>query len=123
MIYLVYRMKLAPRARQNMKEFWSWLEDRERFFYDDLPMVKSLRWYYSVIGDVYVIENWAGFENETGWGEYRAALANLKSNADWESERVSQDEWWEFLDTRIVTEVPVAVGFDSEAPRVPIRAR
>lgn len=114
MIYLVYRMKLAPRARQNMKDFWSWLEDRERFFYDDLPMVKSLRWYYSVIGDVYVIENWAGFENETGWGEYRAALANLKSNDDWEAERVAQDEWWEFLDTRVVTDLPVAVGFGPE---------
>ncbi|MBB3041521.1 hypothetical protein [Nocardioides soli] len=123
MIYLVYRMKLAPRARQNMKEFWSWLEDRERFFYDDLPMVKSLRWYYSVIGDVYVIENWAGFENEAGWGEYRAALANLKSNADWESERVSQDEWWEFLDTRVVTDLPVAVGFDADTPREPAAAR
>lgn len=122
MIYLVYRMKLAPRARQNMKEFWAWLEDRERFFYDDLPMVKSLRWYYSVIGDVYVIENWAGFEDETGWGEYRSTLANLKSDAAWETERVSQDEWWEFLDTRIVTDVPVAVGFDADS-RIPVRER
>ena len=68
MIYLVYRMHLTARARQNMKEFWAWLEDRERFFYDDLDMVKELRWYYSVVGDVYVIENWAGFEDEAGWG-------------------------------------------------------
>lgn len=115
MIYLVYRMKLSPRSRANPKEFWTWLENRERFFYDDLPMVKSLRWYYSVIGDVYVIENWAGFENEAGWGEYRAALANLKTNDDWETERVSQDEWWEFLDTRIVTDPPVAVGFGAQS--------
>ncbi|MFY1698369.1 MULTISPECIES: hypothetical protein [unclassified Solwaraspora] len=111
MIYLVYRMKLSARARQHMAEFWSWLEQRERFFYDDLPMVESVRWYYSVIGDVYVIENWAAFRNEAAWGEYRAALATLKSDTSWEHERVSQDEWWEFLDTRIVTDPPVTVGF------------
>ncbi len=110
-IYLVYRMKLTGRARQNMKEFWAWLEDRERFFYDDLPMVRSVNWYYSVIGDVYVLENWAAFENEAAWGEYRAGLATLKSDDGWEQERVSQDEWWEFLDTRIVTDTPVSIGF------------
>lgn len=114
MIYLVYRMRLTARARQDMKAFWAWLEDRESWFYRDLPMVKALRWYYSVIGDVYTLENWAAFEDEAGWGEYRAALANLKSNDDWETERVSQDEWWEFLDTRIVTDLPVSVGFKKE---------
>ena len=40
-----------------------------------------------------------------------ASLAGLKKDDDWESERVSQDEWWEFLDTRIVTDTPVQVGF------------
>ncbi|MFV2019967.1 hypothetical protein [Micromonospora sp. LOL_023] len=104
-------MKLSARARQNMPGFWSWLEQRERFFYDDLPMVESVNWYYSVIGDVYVIENWAAFRDEAAWGEYRAALATLKSDKTWETERVSQDEWWEFLDTRIVTDPPVDVGF------------
>ena len=77
----------------------------------DLPMVKELRWYYSVVGDVYTLENWAAFDDEAGWGEYRAALAGLKSDRTWESQRVSQDEWWDFLDTRIVTDLPVAVGF------------
>lgn len=111
MIYLVYRMKLSPKARQDMKKFWAWLEDREKFFYDDLPMVQSVNWYYSVVGDVYVIENWAAFENEAAWGEYRATLATLKSNDDWESERVTQDDWWDFLDTRIVGDTPVPIGF------------
>jgi hypothetical protein len=64
-----------------------------------------------VVGDVYVIENYAAFENEAGFGEYRAALANLKADDGWESERVSQDEWWEFLDTKLTTDPPVPVGF------------
>jgi hypothetical protein len=112
MIYLVYRMRLSPRSRQNMAEFWEWLEQRERFFYDELPMVREVRWYYSVIGDVYTLENWAAFEDEAAWGAYRAALAGLKKDEAWERERVTQDEWWDFLDTRIVTDPPVDVGFD-----------
>jgi hypothetical protein len=109
-VYLVYRMRLTERARRNMKEFWAWLEDRESWFYRDLPMVREVRWYYSVVGDVYTLENWAAFENEAAWGSYRAALADLKSDDGWEEQRVSQDEWWDFLDTRIVTDPPVSVG-------------
>lgn len=111
MIHLVYRMRLTSRARQDMKGFWAWLEQRERFFYDDLPMVQEVRWHYSVVGDVYVLENWATFADEAAWGSYRTALTGLKSDDTWEQERVSQDDWWDFLDTRIVTDPPVPVGF------------
>ena len=111
MIYLRYRMKLAARGRQDMKGFWAWLEDRESWFYRDLPMVKEVRWYYSIVGDVYVLENWATFDDEAAFGEYRKALANLKTDGDWEAERVTQDEWWEFLDTKLFTDPPVNVGF------------
>lgn len=111
MIYLHYRMKLSPRARQNMKEFWTWLEQRESWFYEDLPMVKEVQWFYSVVGDVYVIENIAAFDDEASFGEYRNALANLKADDAWESTRVSQDDWWEFLDTRLTADPPVKVGF------------
>ena len=68
-------------------------------------------WYYSVVGDVYMIENWAAFDDEAAWGEYRSALKNLKADAEWEGERISQEDWWDFVDTRIVTDTPVAVGF------------
>ena len=114
MIYLHYRMRLSPRARQNMKGFWAWLEKRESWFYRDLPMVKEVRWFYSVVGDVYVIENYAAFDDEAAFGSYREALKHLKADDEWESERVSQDEWWEFLDTRLTTDPPVQVGFKRE---------
>jgi hypothetical protein len=110
-IYLHYKMRLTAQARQDMKAFWAWLEEREQWFYDDLPMVKEVRWYYSLVGDVYVIENMASFENETGWGEYRAALASRKRNDDWEKQRVSQDDWWEFLETKMFVDPPVSIGF------------
>jgi hypothetical protein len=53
MIYLVYKMHLSEKSRRNMKEFWNWLENREKWFYKELPMVKGVHWYYSVIGDSY----------------------------------------------------------------------
>lgn len=100
MIYLVYRMRLTERARRDMKGF-----------YKDLPMVEEVRWYYSVIGDVYTLENWAAFDDEAAWGAYRAALAGMKTDDSWEAERVSQETWWDSLGTRIVTDPPVPTGF------------
>ena len=48
------------------------------------------------------------------WRRYQAeGIAGLKSDGDWEAERVTQDDWWEFLDTRIVTDPPVPIGFRS----------
>ena len=35
----------------------------------------------------------------------------LSRDDGWETERVSQEEWWEFLDTRLTTDPPVEVGF------------
>lgn len=110
MIYVVYRMRLTARARADMKGFWRWLEDREKWFFRDLPQVLQVRWYCSVIGEVYTLESWSAFEDEASWGAYRAALDTLKADEAWERERVSQDEWWEFLDTRIVTDPPAKVG-------------
>ena len=62
MIYLVYRMKLTAKSRADLAAFWGWAKAREAWFYKDLPMVKSVHWYQSVIGDVYTLENWAAFD-------------------------------------------------------------
>jgi hypothetical protein len=110
-IYFVYKMHLSPRARRDMKAFWSWLEDREKWFYAELDMVAEVRWYYSVVGDVYTIESWSAFEDEAAFGDYRRRLSELKADSEWESTRTTQEDWWEFLETRLVTDPPVAVGF------------
>jgi hypothetical protein len=74
-------------------------------------MVKEVRWYYTVVGEVYTLENWAAFDDEAAFGEYRLALGTLKADEGWESERVSQEDWWEFLDTKLFTDPPAKVGF------------
>lgn len=111
MIYLVYRMKLADKARQDMKGFWGWLEARERWFYRDLPMVKGVRWFQNIVGELYTIECWAAFEDEAAFGAYRKALSVLKQDASWEAQRVSQDAWWHFVESRLSGDLPCHVGF------------
>ena len=108
MIYLVYRMKLTAKSRGNLAAFWGWAKAREAWFYKDLPMVKSVRWYQSVIGDVYTLENWAAFDDIEGFGAYRRKLAELRSDAAWERKRVTQARYWEFLDTRLFSDTPLA---------------
>ncbi|MEZ5514982.1 MAG: hypothetical protein R3F58_14030 [Steroidobacteraceae bacterium] len=111
MIYLVYRMKLAARSRRDLPAFWRWLEERERWFYRDLPMVKAVRWYLTSIGELYTLECWAAFEHEAALGEYRRAIVAAKQDAAWEQQRTQQEDWWEFLDSRLLTDVPCRTGF------------
>lgn len=107
MIYLVYRMKLTAKSRADLAAFWGWAKAREAWFYKDLPMVKSVHWYQSVIGDVYTLENWAAFDDIEAFGAYRRRLSELRSDAAWERKRVTQDRYWEFLDTRLFSDTPL----------------
>ena len=117
MIYLVYRMKLTAKSRADLGAFWGWAKAREAWFYKDLPMVKSVHWYQSVIGDVYTLENWAAFDDIEAFGAYRRRLSELRSDAAWERKRVTQDRYWEFLDTRLFSDTPLpgrpAVGLSA----------
>lgn len=111
MVYLVYRMRLTPSAQRDIHGFWHWLEQREKWFYRELPMVKAVRWFTTVIGDLYTVECWAAFDSESDYVQYRGRLATLKADEHWEHTRVSQTEWWEFLDSRLVADVPCVAGF------------
>lgn len=128
MVYLVYRMRLTPRSQRDLKAFWSWLEHREQWFYRDLPMVSGVRWFLTVVGELYTLECWAAFESEAAIAQYREVIASRKADSAWEAERVSQGDWWEFLDSRVMTDVPPAVGFgqfgastSSHSPAAPTR--
>jgi hypothetical protein len=111
MVYLVCRMKLTEKARRDLKGFWAWLEARERWFYRDLPMVRGVRWFPTLVGELYTLEVWAAFDDLAALGEYRKVLGTAKADDGWEAERVSQEDWWEFLDSRLVNDPPCQVGF------------
>jgi hypothetical protein len=110
MIYLVHRMKLAEKSRRDLPAFWAWLEERERWFYADLPMVRGVRWYLTSIGESYTLETWCAFDDEAALGDYRRAIAGRKADAQWEAQRVSQDDWWHFIDSKLMTDPPCSVG-------------
>jgi hypothetical protein len=111
MIYYVNRMRLTEKARRDLKGFWQWLEQRERWFYRDLGMVRGVRWYQTQIGELYTLECWAAFDDLAGLGDYRKVLSSMKADDQWEAERTSQDDWWHFIDSRVVADPPCAVGF------------
>ena len=112
MIYLAYRRRLTDHARSDMEGFWAWAQRRERWFYDQLPMVRETRWYYTVVGDAYTLENRAGFDDVAAFGEYRNVVADLKEDRSWETERVSQSAWWTHLDSTLLSDPPVQMGLD-----------
>lgn len=112
MIYLSYRRRLSERARLDMAGFWRWAQERERWFYRDLPMVRETRWYYTVVGDAYTLENRAAFDDLAAFGKYRDALATMKTDVAWETDRTTQTEWWTHLDSVLLSDPPVQMGID-----------
>lgn len=117
MIYLSYRRQLTERARSDMAEFWEWAREREQWFYRQLPMVRETRWYYTVVGDAYTLENRSAFDSLATFGEYRDAVAELREDSSWEQQRVSQAEWWTHLGSTLLSDPPVPMGIDRRHDR------
>jgi len=107
MLHLVYRFKLTPRARADLAAFWQWVRERQTWFYTGLDTVRQTRWYVVTIGpDVHAIEHWVSFADEAAWGTYRRQVAEQSRQPAWERRRASQDEWWEMLDARLLSDAP-----------------
>lgn len=114
MFHLVYTFRPTPYAQENLNEFWNWMQEREKWFYDNLEMVQKTDWYVRTIGiDVHCIEHFVTFEDEAAWGEYRRAVKQKSRDPRWESRRVEQERWYEILEARILTDSPVKMGLAS----------
>ncbi|WP_280275288.1 hypothetical protein [Nocardia wallacei] len=108
MLHLVYRFRPTAKARSDLRTFWQWIADRQLWFYAGLDMVLETKWYTVTIGDdVHCLEHHVTFADEAAWGSYRRELANRSENPQWESQRTSQDEWYDILDARILTDPPI----------------
>jgi hypothetical protein len=108
MVYLVYRTHLLPEARADLPAFWAWLGAREKWFYRDFASVKSVRRYSTVVGPSYTVETWLAFESMSGYAEYVRQVGEHRQDPEWERRRVEQDRYWEFLDSRLLADAPVA---------------
>lgn len=108
MLHLVYLFRPTAKARGNLPVFWQWVLDRETWFYSTLDMAENPRWFVRVIGtDVHALEHSVSFADEATWGRYRAAVSKLSSDPAWERRRVEQDEWWEMIESRLLSDAPL----------------
>lgn len=110
MLHLVYRFAPTAKARADLPEFWRWIADRQLWFYDGLDMVLDTTWHTVTIGDnVHCLEHKVTFADEAAWGEYRRAVGRRSADPEWEGRRTSQDEWYDILDSRILSDPPIPV--------------
>ncbi|KML62345.1 hypothetical protein VL15_03755 [Burkholderia cepacia] len=108
MLHLVYTMQPTLNARRNLTAFWQWVKQREAWFYDGLDMAMNPQWRVQTIGPrVHALEHSISFADEAAWGTYRRAVAQRSRDPEWERRRVEQDEWWELIDARILTDAPL----------------
>jgi hypothetical protein len=112
LLYLVYRFKPTAYARANLGEFWKWMQDRELWFYDGLEMVLKTEWFVRTIGtDVHSVEHIVTFEDEAAWGNYRKRVRQKSQDANWEARRTEQEKWYDILDSALLSDPPVHMGF------------
>ncbi|MGF6189341.1 hypothetical protein [Serratia sp. 2723] len=110
MLHLMYLLKPTPKAHLDMAAFWSWVEQRDEWFYRPLAMAGERRWYVRTIGtNVHCLEHYVAFADEAAWGQYRRAVAKLCQDPAWEKIRVEQDLWWEILDSSLLNDAPFIV--------------
>ncbi|MFI7663818.1 hypothetical protein [Nocardia sp. NPDC049526] len=121
MLHLVYRFRPTAKARGDLRAFWDWIADRQLWFYRDLDMIIDTRWHTVTIGsDVHCLEHHVSFADEAAWGRYRAEISRRSQDPDWEQRRTSQDEWYEILDSRILTDPPRPIPLPSPAAPTPV---
>ena len=110
MTYLVYTVRLTSASRADLPGFWSWVRARDGWFYKELPMVKQVRRYATVVGDISTVEIWQEFEDLRGYAAYVDKVAELRRDPEWERRRVEQEQRWEFLGSRVLTDAPLSAA-------------
>ncbi|GGL11391.1 hypothetical protein GCM10011588_27320 [Nocardia jinanensis] len=79
-------------------------------------MVLDTTWHTVTIGDnVHCLEHKVTFADEAAWGEYRRAVSRRSADPEWESRRTGQDEWYDILDSRILSDPPLPIPLPQRA--------
>lgn len=107
MTYLVYTVRMTSAARRDLGAFWRWVKERDSWFYKDLPMVKRVRRYVTGVGDINTVEIWQEFEDLRAYAAYVEKVAELRHDPQWEKRRVEQEQYWEFLGNRVLSDAPL----------------
>jgi len=96
-LYLAYSFQTTDHAHTHLADFWSWMADRNLWFYSGLDMVLATSWRIETQPGSLLIHHEVAFTDETGLGEYRAALAARGLDQAWEQRRREQDRWYRIV--------------------------
>ncbi|MEV5650496.1 pyridoxamine 5'-phosphate oxidase family protein [Nocardia sp. NPDC052254] len=121
MLHLVYRFRPTAKARADLPGFWRWIADRQLWFYADLDMVLATKWFTVTIGDdVHCLEHHVTFADEAEWGRYRREIGARSGDPEWEKRRTSQDEWYDIIDARILTDPKIPIPLPTLQRSTPV---
>jgi len=113
MLFLTYTFEPTSYARDRPEEMWEWMQQRERWFYEGLVMVRGVTW--SVETAPLRIHHFVEFDDEAALAAYRRALADKGRDRAWEARRVEQDTWYTITGKTIQYSPPVGMGFRRRA--------
>lgn len=110
MLHLVYRFRPTRKARADQAAFWQWIAERQRWFYDGLPMVSDTRWHTVTIGpDAHCLEHCLTFADEGALADYREVLRRRSHDPEWARRSATQYEWWDMVDARVLPDSPLPI--------------
>lgn len=105
-LYLAYSFETTDHARTHLADFWSWMADRNTWFYSGLDMVLATSWRLETQPGSLLIHHEVAFADETGLAAYRAALAARGLDQAWEQRRRGQDRWYRIVARSVQTSPP-----------------
>ncbi|WP_405968949.1 hypothetical protein OG613_48570 (plasmid) [Streptomyces sp. NBC_00015] len=110
-LYLAYSFETTDHAHTNPADFWSWMADRNTWFYSGLNMILATSWRVETQPGNLLIHHEVAFADESGLAAYRAALAARGRDQAWEQRRREQDHWYRIVARSVQTSPPAAMAF------------
>ncbi|XBS67963.1 hypothetical protein ABK905_13740 [Acerihabitans sp. KWT182] len=111
MLHLMYLYKPTLKARRDLTRFWQWVSDRDKWFYGRLSMAQNKRWYIRTVGeDDYCLEHYVSFADSEALAEYCKSVVTLCESSEWGKRYIEQEDWWDILDYRLLTDAPLSVS-------------
>ncbi|MET7489820.1 hypothetical protein [Streptomyces sp. NPDC005538] len=119
-VYLAYSFETTDHAHTHLADFWSWMADRNTWFYSGLDMVLATSWRIETRpgspGSL-LIHHEVAFADEAGLAAYRAALAARGRDHAWEQRRREQDRWYRIVSRSAQVSPPVRMPLPQRSGR------
>ncbi|MFI6283032.1 hypothetical protein [Streptomyces sp. NPDC050988] len=122
-LYLAYSFETTDHAHMYPADFWSWMADRNLWFYSGLDMVLATNWRIQIQPASLLIHHEVAFADETGLAAYRAALAAKGRDPAWEQRRREQDLWYRIVARSVQTSPPAPMTLPRHSGTTPTQTQ